>query len=66
MDNLFKEFMIVLLILFVLALSGVFALTRYAGASTTEFKSACTKTGGEPVHDGRQWQCLKPVTQPLT
>lgn len=31
-------------------------------ASRTEaaFKPACTASGGTPVHDGRQWQCLVP------
>lgn len=30
------------------------------------FERQCVKAGGEAVWDGRQYQCLKPVTTPLT
>lgn len=25
----------------------------------TKYEEACTATNGKPVHNGRQWECLK-------
>lgn len=41
---------------------GVLAIALLSGVSKThetEFKAVCTKQGGEPAYNGREYVCLK-------
>jgi hypothetical protein len=58
----FKKWWLFLLVVFLIGPAfafGFFALTQ-AGK---EFREVCTKQGGIPVHDGRQNQCIRKLSQ---
>jgi hypothetical protein len=48
------------LIIFALALAVLFIAFALKGENPNEvYKKACVENHGKPVHNGRNWECLK-------